>query len=169
MGRISAFTFNLKGCPPQVVAQGGTIQEANQSTFPGLQGNGLSIYLLTLNPGAVRIPHWHPDAAELDYTLSGTARIGLAFPDGEWEQFDVEAGHIAILPQGWFHYIQNVGADVLQMLVIFNNSNPNDIGISEGFQAIPKEVLGLTFGVPADTFKPFRTDVAYIAPQQPQQ
>lgn len=165
MERKSAFTFNLNGCPPQVVAQGGTIQEANQSTFPGLQGNGLSIYLLTLKPGAVRIPHWHPDAAELDYILSGKARIGLAFPDGEWERFDVEAGSIAILPQGWFHYIENVGTDTLQMLVIFNNSNPNDIGISEGFQAIPKEVLGLTFGVPADSFKDFDLNVAYIAPQ----
>lgn len=165
MERKSSFVFDLKSCPPQVVAQGGTIQEANQSTFPQLQGNGLSIYLLTLQPEAVRIPHWHPDAAELDYVLSGTAQIGLAFPDGEWERFDVAAGQIAILPQGWFHYIKNIGTDTLQMLVIFNNSSPNDIGISEGFQAIPKEVLGLTFGVPADTFKDLREDVGYIAPQ----
>ena len=165
MGRISAFTFNLKGCPPQVVAQGGTIQEANQSTFPGLQGNGLAIYLLTLNPGAVRIPHWHPDAAELDYVLSGKARVGLGFPDGEWERFDLEAGKIAVLPQGWFHYIQNVGEETLRMLVIFNNSAPNDIGISQGLQAIPKEVLGITFDVSADRFKGLKEDVTYIAPQ----
>jgi len=76
------FTFNLAACPPQVVAKGGTIQEANQCTFPGLAGNALSIYLLTLEPGAVRIPHWHPDAAELDYCLAGTCRIGLGFPGG---------------------------------------------------------------------------------------
>lgn len=161
----SQFKFNLKGCPPQVVAKGGTIQEANQSTFPALAGNGLAIYYLTLQPGAVRIPHWHPDAAEMDYVLSGEARIGLAFPDGEWQRFDLEAGQIAVLPQGWFHYIANVGEDVLQMLVIFNNSAPNDIGISVGFQAVPKEVLGLTFGVPADRFDGFDLNVVYIAPQ----
>jgi oxalate decarboxylase len=165
MSRISQFVFDLGKCPPQVVAKGGTIQEANQSTFPGLNGNGLSIYLLTLEPGAVRIPHWHPDAAELDYVLSGMARIGLGFPDGEWERFDLEAGKIAILPQGWFHYIQNVGEETLRMLVIFNNSAPNDIGISQGFQAIPKEVLGLTFGVPADRFEGLDENVTYIAPQ----
>lgn len=161
----SQFKFNLKGCPPQVVAKGGTIQEANQSTFPALAGNGLAVYLLILQPGAVRIPHWHPDAAEMDYVLSGKARIGLAFPDREWQRFDLEAGQIAILPQGWFHYIQNVGEDVLQMLVIFNNSAPNDIGISMGFQAIPTEALGITFGVPADRFEGLDLNVDYIAPQ----
>jgi oxalate decarboxylase len=165
MGRISQFTFNLAACPPQVVAKGGTIQEANQSTFPALSGNGLAIYQLTLQPGAVRIPHWHPDASELDYVLSGTARIGLAFPDGEWERFDLEAGQIAVLPQGWFHYIKNVGDEPLSMLVIFNNSAPNDIGISRGFQAIPKKVLGLTFGVPAERFEGLDLNVVYIAPQ----
>jgi oxalate decarboxylase len=166
MERKSPFKFDLAGCPPQVVVKGGKIQEANQNTFAALAGNGLSIYLLTLEPGAIRIPHWHPDAAELDYCLAGKARFGLAFPDGEWEQFDLEAGQISILPQGWFHYIQNTGEETLRMLVIFNNSNPNDIGISVGFQAIPKEVLRLTFNVPADTFAGLHKDVEYIAPQE---
>jgi oxalate decarboxylase len=165
MSRASAFKFDLERMPPQVVAKGGTIQEANQSTFPGLAGNGLSIYRLTLQPTAVRIPHWHPDAAELDYVLAGKARVGLGFPDGEWQRFDLAAGEIAILPQGWFHYIENVGDEVLQMLVIFNNSAPNDIGVSVGFQAVPREALALTFGVPAERFDDFDLNVEYIAPQ----
>jgi oxalate decarboxylase len=165
MERKSPFKFDLAGCPPQIVAKRGTIQEANQGTFAALAGNALAIYLLTLEPGAVRIPHWHPDAAELDYCLAGKARIALGFPDGEWERFDLEPGQISILPQGWFHSIQNVGEETLRMLVIFNNSNPNDIGISVGFQAIPKEVLGVTFGVPADRFDGLDLDVTYIAPR----
>ncbi len=165
MERKSPFKFDLAGCPPQVVATGGRIQEANQSTFPNLSGNGLSIYLLTLEPGGLRIPHWHPDAAELDYVLEGRAHIGLAFPDGEWEDFFLDPGQISILPQGWFHYIENVGEGTLRMLVIFNNSSPNDIGISVGFQAIPKEVLGLTFGVPAERFEKLDLEVPYIAPK----
>jgi oxalate decarboxylase len=165
MERKSPFQFDLGALPPQVVAKGGTIQEANQGTFPALAGNGLAIYLLVLQPGAVRIPHWHPDAAELDYCLAGKARIGLGFPDGEWQRFDLTAGQISILPQGWFHYIQNVGEEVLRLLVIFNNSNPNDIGISIGLQAIPREVLATTFGVPADRFDGLNLEVNDIAPQ----
>lgn len=161
----SPFKFDLAACPPQVKVKGGTIQEANQSTFPALAGNGLAVYLLTLEPGAVRIPHWHPDAAELDYVLSGKARIGLGFPDGEWQRFDLASGQISIIPQGWFHYIENVGEETMRMLVVFSNSSPNDIGVSVGFQAVPKEVLGLTFGVPADRFEGLDLEVGYIAPQ----
>ena len=91
--------------------------------------------------------------------------LGLCAEIGEWERFDLEAGKIAILPQGWFHYIQNVGEETLRMLVIFNNSAPNDIGISQGFQAIPKEVLGITFDVSPDRFEGLKEDVTYIAPQ----
>jgi oxalate decarboxylase len=165
MQGISPFKLDLAGLPPQVVAKGGTIQEANQGTFPALAGNGLAVYLLALQPGAVRIPHWHPDAAELDYCLAGKARIGLGFPSGEWQRFDLAPGQIAILPQGWFHYIQNVGDEPMRMLVIFNNSAPNDIGVSVGFQAVPKEVLATTFGVPAERFDGFDLDVPYIAPK----
>jgi REP element-mobilizing transposase RayT len=104
-------------------------------------------------------------AAFMDYVLSGKARVGLGFPNGEWQRFDLAPGEIAILPQGWFHYIENVGAEMLQMLVIFNNSAPNDIGISVGFQTVPKEVLGLTFGLPAERFEGLDLDVRYIAPQ----
>jgi oxalate decarboxylase len=161
----SQFKFDLKGCPPQVKVKGGTIQEANQKNFPALAGKNLAIYFLTLDPGAVRIPHWHPDAAEMDYCLSGKAQIGLAFPGGEWQQFDLGEGEISILPQGWFHYIKNIGTETLRMLVIFNNSAPNDIGISEGFRAIPLDVLGTTFGVPAERFKGLDHNVAFIAPQ----
>jgi hypothetical protein len=35
MERKSPFKFDLAGCPPQVVAKGGTIQEANQSRKAG--------------------------------------------------------------------------------------------------------------------------------------
>lgn len=165
MKRISPFTFDLAGTPPQAVAKGGTVQEANQNTFPGLAGNGLAVYLITLAPGAVRIPHWHPDAAELDYCLQGKVRFGLSSPDGEAQSFELEAGQISVIPQGWFHYFQNVGEDELRILAIFNNSAPNDIGISIGFQAIPPEVLGLTFDVPAERFAGLDLEVRYIAPQ----
>jgi len=165
MQRISPFVFDLAGSLPQAVAQGGTVREAKQSTFPALAGNALAVYLVTLEPGAVRIPHWHPDASELDYCLQGKAQFGLSSPGGEWESFDLEPGQISLIPQGWFHYFQNTGGDPLRMLVVFNNSDPNDIGISIGFQAIPPDVLGTTFGVPAERFQGLDLNVRYIAPQ----
>ena len=54
----------------------------------------------------------------------------------------------------------------MQLLVIFSSSKPTDIGICEGFQAIPRKVLGLTFGVPEERFDGLKLNVQFIAPQE---
>lgn len=159
------WSYNLRGSTPQVDVAGGTIREANASTFPALSDNGLAIYLLELQPGAVRIPHWHPDAAELDYCLEGAAVISIGSPTGDFVRVELTPGMISVIPQGWFHYIANTGDGPMRMLVIFNNSQPNDIGISEGFRGVPDEVLALTFGVEAARFAGIDRNVVYIAPQ----
>jgi oxalate decarboxylase len=159
------WSFNLRASAPQIAVEGGTIREANESTFPALSGNGLAIYLLELQPGAIRIPHWHPDAAELDYVLEGTASLTVGAPTGEWNRVELAPGFISVVPQGWFHYIANTGEGPMRMLVIFNNSAPNDIGISEGFRGVPDEVLGLALGVDAARFAEIDRNIGYIAPQ----
>jgi oxalate decarboxylase len=163
----SPFKYNLAGSTPQVSVTGGTIQEAQQTTFPTLQGGGLAIFLVTLKPGAVRIPHWHPNANELDYCLQGKAGIAIVPPDGEGmdQQMELNPGEISFIPQGWFHSIKNLGESDLRILVIFSNSSPNDIGISVALAGMSDSVLGETLGVPPSTFKDFAKDVIYIAPQ----
>jgi oxalate decarboxylase len=165
--RRDQFKYNLAGSKPQVSVKGGTIQEAKAETFPVLQGGGLAIFLVVLKPGAVRIPHWHPDANELDYCLQGKAAVAIVPPDGEGhdQKLELSPGEISFIPQGWFHSITNVGPEELRVLVIFSNASPNDIGISVALAGMSDAVLGETLGVPPSTFKNFAKDVIYIAPQ----
>ncbi len=161
------FWLDLANLAPSVDVKGGTIREAKKSDFPVL--DGMSIYLLELKPGALRIPHWHPNANELDYVISGQAIIGLGAPDDVnpiAQTFEVFAGQIAWLPQGWFHYIKN-GSETedLKMLVIFSADMPDDIGISKAFQATPSDVLGMAFNVAPETFANLDRDIGFIAPQ----
>jgi uncharacterized cupin superfamily protein len=44
----------------------------HQRTFPW---RGISVAILTVAPGGLRQPHWHFNAAELGYVLSGTAQV----------------------------------------------------------------------------------------------
>jgi oxalate decarboxylase len=161
------FWFDLANAAPTVDVKGGSIREANKGDFPVL--SGMAVYLLELKPGAIRIPHWHPNASELDYVISGEAIIGLGEPDDETpiaQTFEVFSGQIAWIPQGWFHYIKNGSAtEDLKMLVMFGNESPDDIGISRGFQAMPNDVLGLAFNVDPSTFATLDRGIGYIAPQ----
>jgi oxalate decarboxylase len=131
------FWFNLaEQDPPVIQVPGGTIAEANVNTFPALQG--ISAYLLTLDPGGVRIPHWHPDAAEMQYLISGSqVQVGLIStaskengPGTDVSYTLQEPGWVGYIPQGWFHYIQNTGTEPAQMLILFNNQAPNDLDVS---------------------------------------
>lgn len=131
------FWFNLAGqTPPNVDVPGGTIAEANVHTFPVLQG--ISAYLLTLDPGGVRIPHWHPDAAEMQYLISGSnVQVGLIGtasaqngPGTDVSYTLRQPGWVGYIPQGWFHYIQNTGTEPAQMLILFNTEAPDDVDVS---------------------------------------
>jgi len=162
------FSYDLLRAQPTVsVPGGGTIIEANQGTFPAL--NGLAIYYLTLEPGAVRIPHWHPDADEAQYLLAGQCRIGLislaqGTGPGQDCSYDLTAGMIGYVPRGWFHYIQNTGTEPMRMLVIFDSSSPDNVDISWGFGITPASLLQQVFGI---DFQGMDTSQIWISPPSP--
>ena len=74
----SIHTFNLEAIKPQAIRNGGTRAMANQNNFAML--NGMALYSLRLEGGGIREPHWHPNAAELSYCLSGRALMTIFSP-----------------------------------------------------------------------------------------
>ena len=61
---------------------------ANENNFPLLKG--MALYLLRLDSGGVREPHWHPNAAELSYCLSGSALMTIFSPGAGHDTFTVK-------------------------------------------------------------------------------
>ncbi|MGB0025326.1 MAG: cupin domain-containing protein [Nitrososphaeraceae archaeon] len=138
--------FNLKAFPPTVQSGGGTVSLGNANNFGIL--SGLACYLLTLKPKGIREPHWHPNAAELDYVISGRARMTIFSPGDNVDTFEVGPGEIVFIPSAYFHYIENVNAsEDMQFAVFFNHERPEDIGISGALGAYSNDVLGSVFGL----------------------
>lgn len=154
----SSFSFDLAGqSPPVIDVAGGTIAEGNANTFPALQG--ISAYLLTLDPGGVRIPHWHPDTAEMQYLVRGShVQVGLITPaskqngPGTDVSYTLEGpGWVGYIPQGWYHYIQNTGTEPAEMIILFNNATPDNVDVSWSLQVGGWAGLGVmeqVFGIP---------------------
>ncbi len=65
--------FHL-GDQPHTTYDGGSFQQADEDNFPILKGQEASIVLLTLEPGGIREPHWHPSAWEINIVTKGVAR-----------------------------------------------------------------------------------------------
>jgi oxalate decarboxylase len=142
--------FNLKAFPPTVQSKGGMISLGNANNFGVL--DGLACYLLTLKPRGIREPHWHPNAAELDYVISGRGRITIFSPGDNVDTFEVSAGEIVFIPSAYFHYIENTSShEDMQFAVFFNHERPEDIGLSGAFGAYSNEVLESVFGLQSKT------------------
>ncbi|UMB67902.1 cupin domain-containing protein [Mycobacterium paraterrae] len=149
--------FHLSALPPTRY-DGGSQQQAHEDNFPILQGQAASIQLITLQPGAIREPHWHPSAWELNLILKGSANWVLIDGNGNHEAFEAHVDDLVFAPQGSLHYFENLGTEDLEVLIVQNASASEDkdnVGIGESVSQMPPDVLGAVFGVPAATFEKF--------------
>ncbi|MUL77120.1 cupin domain-containing protein [Mycobacterium sp. CBMA226] len=139
--------------------EGGTLRQAHEGNWPILMGQEASVVMVTLEPGGIREPHWHPSAWEINVVTRGVATWTLLDPLGHSEQFDAIAGDVVFAPQGSLHYFENTGNQELDLLIVFNASTAegkDDIGIGASITKLPPDVLGAVFGVPASMFAKFK-------------
>jgi oxalate decarboxylase len=150
--------FHL-GESPINTFDGGAFHQADEESFPILKGQEASIVMLTLQQGGIREPHWHPSAWEINIVTSGVAAWAVVDGNGNHETFDQKVGDVVFAPQGSFHYFENRGPGDMKIVIIQNTSAPeakDNVGIGESLSVLPPRVLSAVFGVPEDTFKPFK-------------
>lgn len=150
--------FRLAALAP-VTYDGGSQQQAHEDNFPILKGQQASIQLITLVPGGIREPHWHPSAWELNLILGGVATWVLIDGDGNAEGFEAHTDDLVFAPQGSLHYFENRGSENLDVLIVQNSSATEDkdnVGIGESVTQLPPEVLAAVFGTSAETFRTFK-------------
>ena len=147
------------GASPVARFDGGSFQQADEENFPILKGQAGSIVVLTLVPGGIREPHWHPSAWEINIVTKGVASWALVDGNGNHESFDQKVGDVVFAPQGSFHYFENRGPDDMKIVIVQNTSTPeskDNIGIGESLSKLPPRVLSAIFGVPEKTFNSFK-------------
>jgi len=143
------YKFKLSALEPTVDNSGGSVAECDKRVFPIVEKGGAGIFLLKLQPGGLREPHWHPNCWEMDYVVAGTVQMTIVPPDGPAETFTLEPGDVAFVPQGYAHSIKNVGDVEAVLPIVFNDDLPSDIGLSTMYGSFPNGQFTQTFGVPA--------------------
>ncbi|MEH7305708.1 cupin domain-containing protein [Neobacillus drentensis] len=118
----------------------------------------LDIFLSTNN---VVEPHYHQNAAELVYCISGSATVSILNPfTKQILNFTITPGQVANVPQGWWHY-EIALVDNTHLLAIFNAPTPEVILGSDILKFTPDNIMSHTYCLDENQWK------QVIAPVKP--
>lgn len=151
----SSHLFRTSTISPQTIRSGGFRTDITADQLPVL--TGLSLSILELQAKAFREPHWHPNANELSYCISGKGFMTIFGPGNNHDSFTIDPGEIVFVPKGFMHHIENIGNEPLKMLICFNHERPEDLDLSMGIKVMPDHILGATFSLQANFFDKLQT------------
>lgn len=162
----SRHVASLLHAEPQYSSNLGTLTCLNADTFPILKR--MSIKRLVLEPGSIREPHWHANANELTYCLAGTLLVSILDTADVFASFTISAGQLLHADSGSLHYIENIGDERAELIVVFSHERPEDFSLHGAFGAMTDAVLGNTYDLPASAFAPLKRDTSspYLVQRQ---
>lgn len=120
---------------PREIKKCGIAYVVDKSNFPAL--DGITCYALEMWDESMRVPHWHPNAAELGYVVSGEIEIIIWRSPGETAMYKLSAGMCWFIPQAALHSLNSISKEKAVLAVGFAASIPLDIDLPVAFNGVP--------------------------------
>lgn len=123
---------------PKNKFEGGATQVVDNKTF---EVTNLAALFIDLEPGGMREIHWHPDADELQYYISGKARMTVFDSVNNARTFDYVAGDVGYVPRTLAHYIENIGDEPVRVINVFHTGEYRDVSLNNWLALTPAELV----------------------------
>jgi oxalate decarboxylase len=97
----------------------------------------------------MREMHWHANAAEWAYVVSGSCRTTVMRPDGAAAIDEFGPGDVWYFPRGWGHSIQGLGPEECHFILIFDNgdfSEDHTFSVTDWLSRTPPAVVAQSLG-----------------------
>jgi oxalate decarboxylase len=154
--------FRMLAEKPHSLHTGGREWRVGQDRFPMSQT--VTGVILDLNPGGLRELHWHPNADEWQYVISGQVRMTLFGSKGRFREETFNTGDVGYVPTGYGHSIENASDDKpARLLIAFNSGHYQAIDLSQWLAAHPDYLLAANFEQPADVIAKLPERRVFIA------
>ena len=151
------FSHRLEAQEPIEVA-GGRVRIVDSHNFPAAAT--IAAALVEVEPGALRELHWHPNADEWQYYISGRARMSVFASGGKARTFDYQAGDVGYVPFAMGHYVENTGSEPLRFLELFRSDRFADLSLNQWVALTPPEMV-------ADHLNLDRQTIAALSKEKP--
>ncbi|HTI14609.1 MAG TPA: cupin domain-containing protein [Dictyobacter sp.] len=137
------FTYHMS-TNKAIQAKGGYINLIDSTVFPETQ---ISAAIVTVDPGHMRVMHWHPNN-EWQFYIEGTARMTEFASSGTAATYDFQAGDIGYVPNNYVHYIENTGNTTLRFMEVFNAPTYADFELGQWMAVTPAELWQPNLNLP---------------------
>ena len=131
--------FRMSAMTPNKATRGGRVQIVDSSNFP--ISKTIAAALVTVEPGALRELHWHPNADEWQYYVKGEARMTVFNTGPKAQTADFRAGDVGYVKKSLGHYVQNTGSTELQFLEIFKTDRFSEVSLSQWLTRAPPQLV----------------------------
>ncbi|RYE34092.1 MAG: cupin domain-containing protein [Hyphomicrobiales bacterium] len=158
-----SFRYRLEQATPRT-GSGGITRGASVKQFPA--SVGIAGVSMRLAPGSMRELHWHANAAEWAYVVSGQCRTTVLHPDGSSATDTFGPGDVWYFPRGWGHSIQGLGPGECHFILIFDNgdfSEDHTFSVTDWLSCTSPEVLAQNLGLSREQIAQLPSGEAYFA------
>jgi oxalate decarboxylase len=119
--------------------KGGSVRITDSSVFHA--SKTIAAALVEVEPGGLRELHWHPNADEWAYYLSGQGRMTVFGAQGNAFTFDYRAGDVGYVPRSMPHYVENTGTTTLRFLEAFRSDHYEQVSLAQWLALTPHELV----------------------------
>ena len=156
------FAFRTMDSPVTKRTKGGEVRIVDSSKFK--VATTVAMAMVTVHPGGLRELHWHPNADEWQYYITGKGRMTVVATGNRARTMDFQAGDVGYVEKTLLHYIENTGDTDLIFLEMFKSSYPQDLSLSEWLAHTPPELVMAHLRIDRATFDAIPKDEVVIMP-----
>ena len=157
------FSFRTRDQTPTKKTKGGEVLIVDSSTFK--TSTTVAAAIVTVHPGGLRELHWHQNADEWQYYMSGTGRMTVLAPGHRARTMNFMAGDVGYVQQSLPHYIENIGNTDLKFLEMFKTSRYQDLSLSEWLSHTPPELVMAHLNIDKNAYEMIPKNKAVILPE----
>src|SRR6266567_58058 len=122
--------FRTMEMPPTLKTKGGDVRIVDSSNF---KVSTTAMALVTVHPGGLRELHWHPNADEWQYYISGKGRMTVVATGNKARTMDFQAGDVG--------YVEKTGDTDLVFLEMFKSGSYQDLSFAQWLTHTPPELV----------------------------
>src|ERR1700739_77152 len=133
------YTFKMSTMAPTRKTPGGEVRIVDSRNFPVTKN--VAAALVTLKPGALRELHWHPNASEWQFWLTGKGRMSIIMNEGKARTMYFNSNDVCFVPRVATHYIAHTGYTHCTFLEMFKADQFVVVSLNSWLRRLPPEAV----------------------------